>query len=308
MKQDISRRGFIKAAGVGAAGLALGGGLVSQAAAAPRQFTISLAGWSLHRMIGRKSSQTDMLEMPRITREEFDIDAIELVNQMMASSETAYLDKLLKNAEQHKVKIALIMIDGAGSVGHESEDGRKSAVEKHTMWLDVASHLGCETLRMNWAGYTDDTMKSPEALSAYIERSTPPLQALSEYADKKNINLIIENHWGPASYPDALVALVKKVGHPRFGTLPDFGNFPEEVDKYDAIDKMMPFAKAVSAKCYDFDDKTGEETKIDYARMMATVVDKHGYHGNVGIEYEGDRMSEFDGIKACKKLLEKLRG
>lgn len=306
MTHDISRRGFIKAAGAGAAGLALGG--VAPRAFAARDFSISLAGWSLHRMIGKKSGQTDMLEMPRITREEFDIDAIELVNQMMASSEIAYLDQLIKSAEQHKVKIALIMIDGAGSVGTESEDGRKSAVEQHKKWLDVAEHLGCATLRMNWAGYTDDTMKTPEALDAYIERSTPPLQALSEYADKKKLNLIIENHWGPASHPEALVALVKKVGHPRFGTLPDFGNFPEDVDKYDAIDRMMPYAKAVSAKCYDFDDKTGEETKIDYARMIAMVVDKYGYHGNIGIEYEGDRMSEFDGIKACKKLLEKLRG
>ncbi|MBI3877834.1 MAG: sugar phosphate isomerase/epimerase, partial [Verrucomicrobia bacterium] len=99
-----------------------------------------------------------------------------------------------------------------------------------------------------------------------------------------------------------------KVDHPRFGTLPDFGNFPDDVDRYDAVDKMMPYAKAVSAKCYDFDDKTGNETKLDFPRLIANVVDKHGYHGNLGIEYEGDRMKEFDGVKACKKLLERLRG
>ncbi len=310
MTRDNSRRGFLKTAGVvlgGAAGLALGGGLMESAAAAPRQFTISLAAWSLHRMIGKKAGQKDMLEMPRISREEFNIDAIELVNQMMSASDTAYLDKLLKNADEHKVKITLIMIDGAGSVGAESEDGRKSAVEQHKRWIDVASHLGCETLRMNWAGYNDGTMKSSEALNAFIEGSAGPLRQLSEYAEAKKMNLIIENHGGPSSYPDAMVGLIKKVDHPRFGTLPDFGNFPDDVDKYDAIDRMMPYAKAVSAKCYDFDDATGEETKIDYARMMAMVVDEHGYHGNIGIEYEGGRMSEFDGVKACKKLLEKLR-
>ena len=95
---------------------------------------------------------------------------------------------------------------------------------------------------MNWAGYTDDTLKTPAALQDYIDRSVKPLHTLCEYADKKKLNLIIENHWGPASYPDALVGLVKKVNHPRFGTLPDFGNFPDDVDRYDAVDRMMPFA------------------------------------------------------------------
>ena len=51
---------------------------------------------------------------------------------------------------------------------------------------------------------------------------------------------------------------MKAVDHPRFGTLPDFGNFPEEVDIYSAVDVLMNYAKAVSAKCYDFDDTTGD--------------------------------------------------
>jgi sugar phosphate isomerase/epimerase len=306
MDHGVSRRTFLKAAS--AAGLVLAGGAGLPAAAEPREFHISLAAWSLHRMIGTKPGQTNMLEMPRISREEFGIDAIELVNTMMASSETSYLDQLLKNAEQHKVKITLIMIDGAGSVGTESEDGRKKAVEQHKKWIDVASHLGCMTLRMNWAGYNDSTMKTSAALNAYIERSAPPLRQLCEYADKNKLNLIIENHGGPSSHPDALIGLIKKVDHPRFGTLPDFGNFPDDVDRYDAIDRMMPYAKAVSAKCYDFNETTGDETTLDFPRLIANVVDKHGYHGNLGIEYEGDRMSEFDGVKACKKLLERLHG
>ena len=119
---------------------------------------------------------------------------------------------------------------------------------------------------------------------------------------------MIENHWGPSSYPDILLELIKRVDHPRFGTLPDFGNFPDDVDNYDAVDRMMPYAKTVSAKCYDFDDDTGLETKLDYERLIGNVVDTHGYTGYIGIEYEGNRLSEYDGILACKKLLEKLRG
>jgi len=68
----------------------------------------------------------------------------------------------------------------------------------------------------------------------------------------------------------------------------------------------MPFAKAVSAKSHDF-DADGNETKTDYRRMLKIVVEA-GYHGYVGIEYEGSRLGEAEGIRATKRLLERVRG
>jgi L-ribulose-5-phosphate 3-epimerase len=98
--------------------------------------------------------------------------------------------------------------------------------------------------------------------------------------------------------------VMKLVDHPRCGTLPDFGNF-DEYDRYKGVTEMMPFAKAVSAKSYDFDER-GEETKIDYHRMMRIVM-AAGYHSWVGIEYEGDRLPEKDGVVKTKALLERIR-
>jgi hypothetical protein len=94
------------------------------------------------------------------------------------------------------------------------------------------------------------------------------------------------------------------------GTLPDFGNFrvsaKEEYDRYKGVDELMPFAKGVSAKSHDFDEQ-GNETHTDYRKMLDIVCRKHNYHGYVGIEYEGGKLSEPDGIKATKKLLETVR-
>jgi hypothetical protein len=67
---------------------------------------------------------------------------------------------------------------------------------------------------------------------------------------------------------------------------------------------MMPFAKGVSAKSHDFDAQ-GNETKTDYRKMMKIVLDA-GYRGYVGIEYEGSKLSEPDGIRATKVLLERV--
>ena len=61
----------------------------------------------------------------------------------------------------------------------------------------------------------------------------------------------------------------------------------------------------VSAKSHDFDDQ-GNETKTDFLKMMKIVL-AAGYHGYVGIEYEGSKLDEFAGIRATKTLLERVR-
>ncbi len=308
MNHQTTRREFLAqtsaAAVLGAAGLAH----AEDKKKVKREYNISLAGWSLHKTIGKDPTKVPMLDMPKLARAKWDIGGIELVNNMLASSDKPYLDELAKNAAAHNVKILLIMIDGQGDIGSENENMRAGAVKNHSRWIDIAADFGCHSIRMNWTGAPKTVHTDPEALKAFTERSVPGFQKLCEYGDTKNINVLIENHWGASSYIEPLTNLMKAVGHPRFGTLPDFGNFPDDVDKYAAVDAFMPYAKALSAKCYDFDDQTGLETKIDFEKMLQICVDKHKYNGWIGIEYEGNRLSEFDGISAANNLLIEQRG
>jgi L-ribulose-5-phosphate 3-epimerase len=117
----------------------------------------------------------------------------------------------------------------------------------------------------------------------------------------------VENHGGFSSDGQWLSGVIKSVGLPNCGTLPDFGNFKlanGEYDRYLGVDEMMPFAKGVSAKSHEF-DANGNETKTDYPKMLDIVVNKHKYRGWIGIEYEGKILSESDGIKATAALLKK---
>ena len=102
---------------------------------------------------------------------------------------------------------------------------------------------------------------------------------------------------------------MKKVDHPNVGTLPDFGNFLIEkdnwYDRYLGVEQLMPHAKAVSAKSHEFNSK-GEEVRTDYKKMMQIVLES-GYNGYVGIEYEGDKHSEFEGIRLTRDLLRSIR-
>jgi L-ribulose-5-phosphate 3-epimerase len=312
MSTTTNRRTFMKHTAAGAAAFALGG----QALAAPkRQYGISLAGWSLHRTIGRKGKPgtVPMVDMPKFTRDSWDIEAIELVSGMLPSTEKSWRDELAKNAAAAKVKILLIMIDGQGAIGDKKKDRCADAVRRHMDWIDYAADFGCHSVRMNWSGAAKGTEKDPAELADFVARSVPGFTALCEYGELRDINVIIENHGGPSSYPDAMDKLMAAVDHPRFGTLPDFGNFPADVDIYEGIDRLMPYAKALSAKCYDFDAQTGKHTDkdrkmVDFEKMLQICVDKYKYNGYIGIEYEGKIMNEVDGIAAANKRLIELRG
>jgi len=262
-------------------------------------FEISLAQWSWHkRLFGQAGPKLDNLDFAKEAHA-LGIQAVEYVNVFFKdkADDSAYLAKMKKRADDLGVKSVLIMCDDEGALGDPNARRRAQAVRNHHKWVRAAKFLGCHSIRVN--AYS----KGPD--DEQLKLAADGLRRLSEYAAEHKINVIVENHGGLSSNGRWLSNVIKEVNLPNCGTLPDFGNFPPEIDPYDAVKMLMPYAKSVSAKSYDFDEK-GDETKIDYCRMMKIVLDA-GYKGFVSIEYEGERLSETDGIVATKKLLEKIR-
>ena len=142
-----------------------------------------------------------------------------------------------------------------------------------------------------------------------MKRAADGLGRLADLAAPLGLNVLVENHGGLSSNARWLAAVMKLTGRKNCGTLPDFGNFrisPKETyDRYLGVKELMPYARAVSAKSHDFDED-GNEIHTDFHRMLKIVVDA-GYRGFVGVEYEGGKLSEKDGIIATKRLLERVR-
>jgi len=201
------------------------------------------------------------------------------------------------------VQSLLIMCDGEGALGDPDEKKRKQAVLNHHKWVDAAARLGCHSIRVN--------AQSSGSSEEQAKLAADGLRSLCEYGDKASINVIVENHGGLSSNGKWLSEVLRAVNHPRCGALPDFGNFriskDEVYDRYLGVDELMPFAKGVSAKSHDF-DADGNEIHTDYRKMLDIVVIKHAYSGYIGIEYEGGKLSEEDGIRKTLALLQKLRG
>jgi sugar phosphate isomerase/epimerase len=211
--------------------------------------------------------------------------------------------EMRKRAEGEGVQSVLIMIDGEGNLGDADEAKRSKAVENHHKWVEAAKFLGCHSIRVNAATGNKGSYEEQQ------DRAADGLAALADFAKGYRIGVIVENHGGLSSNGAWLAGVMKKVDMPNCGTLPDFGNFrvsrDEEYDRYKGVKELMPHALAVSAKSHDFDED-GNETHTDYLKMMKIVL-KAGYHGHVGIEYEGSKLSEMEGIQATKDLLVRVR-
>lgn len=277
-------------------------------------FKLSLAQWSINKMI--RNEGVDPYSFAEKAAG-WGFTGLEYVSQLYNNeleaanySEEAmqnFVNKCNEEAKKHGLDNVLIMIDGQGDLAAADEIERKEAVKNHYKWVDAAAAMGCHSIRVNLNG-----VQEPEG---WMSASVDGLAQLATYAKNKNINILVENHGGLSSNAAMLAKVMSTVNMNNCGTLPDFGNFCvkresgdyyeskciEEYDKYQGVTELMPHAKAVSAKAYDFDEN-GAETKIDFNRILK-IVKEAGYTGYIGVEYEGRNLSEEEGILATKNLL-----
>lgn len=270
-------------------------------------FKLSLAQWSFHKYVFRGGDPYEFAGQAK----ELGFTGLEYVSALYKDVKDAkfseeamatFVEKSNAEAKKHGMKNVLIMIDGQGHLAAETEKERNETVEKHKKWVKAAAAMGCHAIRVNLAGSDEE--------KAWIANSIDGLTKLGTYAKGHGINIIVENHGGLSSNGALLAEVMSKVTLDNVGTLPDFGNFcikrkkdgcEDMYDIYKGVTELMPYAKAVSAKSLDF-DADGNETKIDYVKMMQIVKDA-GYKGFVGVEYEGNILGEPEGIAATRDLI-----
>ena len=302
----MKRRSFVKNSILGATALVSKPLLSSYISA--KELKISLAQWSLHRSFNE--GKLDPVDFASISKERYDIDAVELVNGFYSksASDENFWNTMKERSKQAGVKNLVIMVDDEGDLGTADKEARLQAVKNHYKWVNAARIMGCHSVRVNAFGDPDRHI--------YREATMDGMSRLAEYAAKSGINIIIENH-GLFSSDAALIAgIIKEVNMPNFGAFPDFGNWclsakwgstqgecDKVYDRYQGVAELLPYAKALSAKSYNFNEK-GEDTRIDYYKMMK-IVKGSEYEGYIGIEYEGTEKGEHEGILITKALMEK---
>jgi len=309
----MNRKQFLSLTGVSAIGLAFPTPIFSNNNNIDKN-KISLAQWSINKSYFSGKKNAD--EFP-IHAASMGFAGVEYVNQFYfdqlkngttSSKNVGRLAKVLnRNANNHNISNVLIMVDVEGNLADSSSAVIKTSIEQHKKWVELAAEIGCHSIRVNLSGEKDP--------QKWVDQSVKGLTGLCEFSKTMGINIIVENHGGLSSNASLLAKVMKTTNLDNCGTLPDFGNFctsrgwgnepgcKEWYDMYKGVAELMPYAKSVSAKSYDFDEN-GNETKIDYAKMLKIVKD-HNYEGYIGVEYEGSRLSEKEGITATKELIQR---
>jgi sugar phosphate isomerase/epimerase len=308
----MKRRDFLKQS------LLTSGALLSAsqlASAQNRNLKISLAEWSLHRSI--EEGKVDHLDFPTIARKDYGIDTVEYVNGLFGSkkrnfkeagTDSSYLRDLLTRSKDAGVTNHLIMVDDEGFLALPSDKDRLQAVDNHKKWIEAAKFLECTTVRVNLHGDGATADKKTASIDS--------LSRLGEFARPLNINVVVENHGSDSSKGQWLVEVMKGVNKPNVGLLPDFGNFcishpwgstqegcENAYDRYKGIEEMLPYAKGVSAKSYDF-DKAGEQPLMNYKKLL-DIVKASGFKGYIGVEFEGITQTEDSGIRNTVELIKR---
>jgi len=237
---------------------------------------ISLAAWSLNRSFFAAKKWTN-LDLPRIVREDFGLGAVELVNQFFENPRLGYLQQLKRNGEANGVRFVLIMVDGEGDMSAVDTSERKQAAVAHRKWVDIAHYLGCHAIRVNMGGPRENWQQDKDI----VKRAAESFSDLLAYSEASGLNIVIENHGGASSNKKVLPQLMKAVNHPRFGTLPDFGNINAGDDNMEVLKALLPWAKGISVKASWSSD--GSHSAFDLEGLLRACVSA-GVHGYWGIE------------------------
>ena len=259
---------------------------------------LSLAGWSLHKLFRASEGALLLLDFPRFTKETFGLDAVELNSPFFVSREPRYLRDLRKAADRAGVKLLNIAVDESGDLASEIEPNRLDGINNYARWIPVARDLGCPAIRANSGGRT--VTEREVAVANCIES----FHRLIDEGERHGVAILMENHGGISSDADTMARVMSELAktHPpeSFGTLPDFGNWPDTADAYASLRKIMPWAKAVHAKVRDIDEQLNHPA-FDHARCVA-IAHEFGYEGHLGIEFEG----AGDPVEGVKRAVKKL--
>jgi len=179
------------------------------------------------------------------------------------------------------------MVDEEGDGCADTKEGRKRFEINHRKWVDVANYLGCHAIRTNCRG--PENADKQQAL----EWAAESYNMLLEYALPAGISIVIENHGGVSNDPDWMIALMKKINNPKFGTFPDWRSPSADFDNYTYLQKTLPYAKGMSYRNQPTEELTAKMIKLSQ---------DGGYRGWYGIESSG-REEVKKGVELLKKYL-----
>ena len=292
--------------------LAMGGSIISAAFAShawakafklARSYQLALSTTSLVNSIGEEGGRISLLDVPRLVRDEFDLRAALLLNTQFERMDVEYVGQVHKALQKAQVELPVVLVQDVGNLGGGDVPVRATALSNYKSWVDRVVQLDCKVMRIQWKGHERTTLRNPDELEAFINRSVMVMQQLCEYAAERGVTILIETLGGPSSDPASLLKLLELVKAENLGVMPNFGKFLRGTDLVENLTQLAPVSQMYMSSSRDFDELTGKSLDTDFEQAIILVHDTLGYQGVIGIEYTGTHYTEYDGVKRAKERL-----
>jgi sugar phosphate isomerase/epimerase len=284
---SATRRSFLKAGSVAAAGAALAP--LSTSAGTPRpnagrrletSMRLSLAAYSMRDAL--TAGDMDLFAFIDWCAE-LGLPGTELTSYYFEEDfEDAYLHALKRRAFSHGLAVSgtAVRNDFCRPPGPERDED----IEHVRQWIDHAAEFYAPHIRI-FAGDLPDGVDTATGIGWVADAIVEVL----EHAAARGVVLGLENHGGITARAADHLAIVEAVGdHPWFGVNLDTGNY--RTDAYDELAMAAPYAVNVQVK-HAVHRNDGSTAPTDMERIR-DLLDAAGYSGWVVLEYEGENPRE----------------
>ncbi|SEK29872.1 sugar phosphate isomerase/epimerase family protein [Parapedobacter koreensis] len=240
-------------------------------------------------------NELTLLDVPEYHRDKFGISKIEFWNEHFESLEPDYLARLRDKIKSAKTTLLNVQIDRiAYNLAATDEGERQQSITDVKAWIDAASFLGAECVRIN-----------PGSPKGSVAKSIESLKELNGYAKRKNLTIITANHFGIEMDADKHVQIVKGSG---VYTEPDFGNYiPQYTTEVmmESLAKILPYAHIVSAKMVDFNDRM-DHVSYDFDKCIQ-LAEQAGFKGTYMIAQWSGKFQDIDYDEVAKWGIEHVK-
>ena len=232
-------------------------------------------------------------KIPEYLRDRFGIYQPEYWSEHFESREESYLKDLKSALDKNRCTLINIQADTPGKdMSDPSDRNSELAVEEIKEWIDVGAFLGSKMVRGSFMQHS-------------LEEGIKSTKELVRYAAGKGITFLSENHFDLLSVPENHVKVAREVQSEHYGLLADFGNYPESIDKYVALEMIAPFTKLVSAKTHGFSEDY-EHTGFDFDRCVE-IMERGGFQGIYSLEQWEDGNPEYDYERIVDWMIQHVR-
>lgn len=233
-----------------------------------------------------------LTDVPSYFADRFGVHNLEFWSQHFESRTPSYLQDLKKAIEQANSRLINVQVDQPYNLAASDEHERRESVALVKEWVDVARTLGAPSIRAN-------------AGTGTVEDAIQSLREVNDYAAQRGILLLTENHGGISTDPDVLLQILNAIPSDNFRSVVDFGNFPDGVDRYRALARLIPHAHLISAKTRVFDAE-GRHTSFDFDRCVQTA-EGAGFRGIYSGEQWDPSTDPLDAEYVADWMIEHIR-